>query len=331
MAGDDAEVLMGLLERRTGREAVPPLLTDEPFPEHVFMEINPVPKDVLRPADEWKHQESYWNLVRSRHAHAHEFHSFITPRQGSGSATSTPTPFLRSNQGVKDVTSCDDLSLSRAKKDAPDWKTEWRRRKQLKEGHVSATRHHSAVPRRTGSEPNRSPVGALPLLRYRAKGGAANVAHGVLPLHEGQVPQRAHFLARAHFLTRRPALALVLVRVSSLVTPRNRQHRPQLHQPHLHQLQPVGGPRSGQLHPPQLHHLSPQPLPWSPPGVSLSRASHQANPLGARLSRLLLSRDRYSRPRPHTTLAAFSIQAAALSRAGAASGRVHRHAHCRGV
>jgi hypothetical protein len=118
-------------------------------------------KDVLRPADEWlgKHQESYWNLLRSRRADACELHSFVGPRPSNGSATSTPTPFLRSNKGVKDVTSCDDRTSSHAKKDAPDWKTKWRRRKQLKEGHVSATRHHSAVPR-TGSEPNLSPVGA---------------------------------------------------------------------------------------------------------------------------------------------------------------------------
>ncbi|KAJ1474902.1 hypothetical protein T484DRAFT_1830498 [Baffinella frigidus] len=162
MTGNDAEVLMGLLERRTGRETVPVLLLDEPFPEHVFMEISSVPKDVLRPADEWlgKNDESYWKLVRSRYADAHELHSFVGPRPSNGSATSTPTPFLRSNKGVKDVTSCDDRTSSRAEKDAPHWKTEWRRRKQLKEGPVSATRHHSAVPRRTGSAPNRSPVGA---------------------------------------------------------------------------------------------------------------------------------------------------------------------------
>ncbi|KAJ1471494.1 hypothetical protein T484DRAFT_1977649 [Baffinella frigidus] len=160
MTGDDAKELMGLLQRRTGRATVPVLLLDEPFPEHVFMEISSVPKDVLRPAYEWlgKNEESYWNLVRCRYTDAHEIHSFVGLRPSSGSATSTPTPFLRSKKGVKDVTSCDDRTSSRAKEDAPHWKTEWRRRKQLKEGSVSATRHHSAVPRRTGSAPNRSPV-----------------------------------------------------------------------------------------------------------------------------------------------------------------------------
>ncbi|KAJ1469697.1 hypothetical protein T484DRAFT_3627972 [Baffinella frigidus] len=231
-----AEELTDLLDWRTAREAVPALLSDEPFPEHVFDEISSVPKDVLRPADEWLGAHQAVRILQSRRAHAHALHSFVGPRPSSGSATSTPTPFLRSKKGVKDVTSCDDRTSSRAKKDAPDWKTEWRRRKQLKEGPVLRMRRHSTAPSRTDSSPERSlPASARGLSSTRSRSSSSPAPSTCTPPPSSLTPDAAapNFINRTYTSSNRSAdhVPSNFVRRKSTASPLNLSPHDPLHRP----------------------------------------------------------------------------------------------------
>lgn len=132
---------------------------------------------------------------RSRRAHAQDLHSFVVGRTSSGPATSTPTPFFRTN------TSCGDRTSSFVKEDAPRWKKEWLHMKQLKEGRVLATRQNSAVTR-TGSARHRSPV-------ISRRSSCATVQEEQ-PKSLTAFYHAMNLLLGANLLARRPALAPVV-------------------------------------------------------------------------------------------------------------------------
>ena len=151
---------MVLLAAPTRRDTIPVLLSDEPFPEHIFVGMSSRnteehAKDILRPVseslgkhrhdDQHRHLEdnkpSFWDVVRTRSAEAKVLHSFVCQREGS-SEMSNPTLVWGSTscetRTFRDVHS-DAFPASRIVRDLPPWKKAWLRVKQRTEAGMPAS------------------------------------------------------------------------------------------------------------------------------------------------------------------------------------------------